>query len=153
MSLTFCKECGNQISQQAKSCPKCGAPQKKPNSTFLLLILILLAAGGGFYYWKFHDDKTERIAAATEILNNNRADIIGLATTHVENRIAKATINLGANLVTDCIIDSLAVRLADKYTLSELNDLKTKPASNIIEVTKLVTENTDVCLKCLPFQN
>jgi uncharacterized membrane protein YvbJ len=28
MALVFCRECGKQISDQAASCPHCGAPQK-----------------------------------------------------------------------------------------------------------------------------
>lgn len=30
MALIKCKECGNQISKAAESCPHCGAPNKKP---------------------------------------------------------------------------------------------------------------------------
>jgi ribosomal protein L40E len=29
MALTACKECGNEISTKAKSCPKCGQPQSR----------------------------------------------------------------------------------------------------------------------------
>lgn len=153
MALIYCKECGNQISQQARSCPKCGSPQKKSNSWILIVVIILILGGGAVFYFEQYDDRNEKIAAATEILNNNKDDIIDLSTKQVKREGLKFAINILADLSSKCIIDSLAVRLADKFSLNELNDLKTKPASNIIEVTKLVTENIDVCEKCLSFQN
>lgn len=153
MALIYCRECGNQISQQAKSCPNCGEPLKKSKVwIFILIVIIILGSGGGYFYWKLHDDRTERIAVATEILKNNRDDIIGIATQRIKKNWIKTIINIAADQGCDCIIDSLAVRLADKHTLSELNDLKIKPASNIIEVTKLVTENEEVCKECLSFK-
>ncbi len=47
MALIKCKECGNEISSKATSCPKCGAPVKAKKSlgcgcgSLLLLLLIL----------------------------------------------------------------------------------------------------------------
>jgi len=39
MALTTCKECGNQVSNKAKSCPNCGsAPKKKSNMRMMLLV-------------------------------------------------------------------------------------------------------------------
>lgn len=46
MALQKCKECGNEISSQASSCPKCGAPVKKSTkkpSGCLVLIIVLIA--------------------------------------------------------------------------------------------------------------
>lgn len=40
MALTECGECGQQISKNAKNCPKCGAPPKKKTSLFTWLVLI-----------------------------------------------------------------------------------------------------------------
>jgi predicted nucleic acid-binding Zn ribbon protein len=47
MALVKCKECGNEVSDSAKTCPKCGIekPVKKRMSMTFKLILILLAAG------------------------------------------------------------------------------------------------------------
>lgn len=46
MSLTKCKECGHEISDQAQSCPNCGAPQQKPKSKGIgcgsAIVLVLL---------------------------------------------------------------------------------------------------------------
>jgi hypothetical protein len=44
VSLTKCKECGNEISKKAKKCPQCGAPQKII-SAFTWLVLILIFFG------------------------------------------------------------------------------------------------------------
>lgn len=45
MSLINCKECKAEISDAAKTCPKCGAPVPKPTSQFTLLVAGLLAIG------------------------------------------------------------------------------------------------------------
>ena len=48
MALIKCKECGNEISKKAKTCPKCGAPVKQGSSfggllTLFVVIVILVA--------------------------------------------------------------------------------------------------------------
>ncbi len=47
MALVACKECGNEISDKAKSCPKCGAKNKKKSSfgKFWLVIFGLVLFG------------------------------------------------------------------------------------------------------------
>ena len=49
MSLINCKECGEKISDKAKCCPKCGAPNKKTNGclTAVILAFIILSIIGG----------------------------------------------------------------------------------------------------------
>lgn len=42
MALTKCKECGEEISTKAESCPKCGAKAPKKTSLFTWLILIFI---------------------------------------------------------------------------------------------------------------
>ncbi len=39
MALTKCKECGEQISTKAETCPKCGA--KPPKKTSLITWIVL----------------------------------------------------------------------------------------------------------------
>lgn len=41
MALNKCRDCGNEISSKAKSCPKCGAPNKPKKSRKLLVFLII----------------------------------------------------------------------------------------------------------------
>lgn len=45
MALVKCKECGNEISKKAKSCPQCGAPQKRQTSKLTTLILLIAVLG------------------------------------------------------------------------------------------------------------
>jgi hypothetical protein len=45
MSLTKCRECGKDVSTEAKSCPSCGAKPPKPTSVFTLI------AGGIFIFF------------------------------------------------------------------------------------------------------
>jgi ribosomal protein L40E len=42
VALKSCKECGNQISDKAESCPQCGAKQPKKTSLFTKIILGLI---------------------------------------------------------------------------------------------------------------
>ena len=42
MALVKCKECGNKVSKKAKTCPQCGAPNKKRNSPFEYFLLIVI---------------------------------------------------------------------------------------------------------------
>lgn len=54
MSLKQCKECGNQVSNKAQSCPSCGAKQPKKMGVFAWIAIIFVGflvigavAGGG----------------------------------------------------------------------------------------------------------
>lgn len=153
MGLINCKECNNQISQEATSCPKCGSPQKKSKIWIFILILIIAVLGVGYVYISSLDDRSERIALAKEILRNNKDDIVQLTTTKVENPFAKIAIGIAADISCNCLIDSLSIKLADKHTLNELNEIKVHPVNNIKEITTLIVENEEVCVKCLTFQN
>lgn len=41
MALIICKECGKEISDQAKCCPNCGLPLKKKGRGFAVASLVL----------------------------------------------------------------------------------------------------------------
>ncbi len=43
MAIKQCKECGKEVSSQAKQCPHCGAPQKKPFGIGRWLLIALAA--------------------------------------------------------------------------------------------------------------
>jgi len=40
MALVKCKECGQEVSQKAGSCPKCGAPIEKKTSLLTWIVAI-----------------------------------------------------------------------------------------------------------------
>ena len=42
MALTKCGECGDVISDKAKTCPKCGAPAKKKTSLFTWIFMVFV---------------------------------------------------------------------------------------------------------------
>lgn len=44
MSLLPCKECGQEISSDAKTCPHCGKKQKKDTGWYAIAILLFLVA-------------------------------------------------------------------------------------------------------------
>ena len=45
MALTKCKECGHDVSNKAKSCPKCGAPAPKRTSILTWIVAGILGLG------------------------------------------------------------------------------------------------------------
>jgi hypothetical protein len=47
MSTVKCRDCGNQISKKAKSCPQCGAPQRR-TSPLAWTVLILIVGWVGY---------------------------------------------------------------------------------------------------------
>ena len=42
MSLISCKECGKEISKTAKTCPNCGAKNRKSSRTPIILLLVII---------------------------------------------------------------------------------------------------------------
>lgn len=69
MALVKCKECGEEVSNKAKSCPKCGAkaPKKTSLLTWLVLILIIL----GVYVSGQSTDRTTKPSAKVSSLEKN----------------------------------------------------------------------------------
>lgn len=69
MALTKCHECGNDVSTQAKACPKCGAKVKKPRRThgrLWILLGALLAVSiivGNITTQTAADEEASRLAA------------------------------------------------------------------------------------------
>ena len=48
--MTVCKSCGSEIASSAKTCPKCGAKNKKPiykRVWFWILVAVLVLGIGG----------------------------------------------------------------------------------------------------------
>ena len=57
MALIECSECGQMVSEYAKSCPKCGNPIKSKNGLnwkkpILSIVVLLLVLGGGYAAWQ-----------------------------------------------------------------------------------------------------
>lgn len=83
MSLMKCAACGNGVSANAKACPRCGEPQKKPTSTVAIVIVCAIAA---FITWSVvRADKaaSPTIAAAVAAPEYPRAEISHPARAHV----------------------------------------------------------------------
>lgn len=66
MSLTPCRECGNQVSEDAAACPKCGAKLRQPMSRVKLLFgtLFALVVGSCVVGMQRASDAREAHAAA-----------------------------------------------------------------------------------------
>jgi hypothetical protein len=65
MALTKCKECGNEVSKSAKTCPKCGAKLK--NSVFAKVLYGLL---GFFVFAMLLDTVTTYFASKSSDFNS-----------------------------------------------------------------------------------
>jgi len=55
MALTKCKDCGNEVSKKAISCPKCGSPLKSKKKTSSFTILVLVLFGSSWLYSTVND--------------------------------------------------------------------------------------------------
>ena len=66
MALIKCAECGKEISNKAKTCPHCGAKNKKRTSpgAYIVLALILI-----FAYLYFSGDNSEQHKSASKLSN------------------------------------------------------------------------------------
>ncbi|MCE5997392.1 zinc ribbon domain-containing protein [Acinetobacter nosocomialis] len=75
MALTNCKECGAQVSTQAKNCPSCGAKVKKRSLLkwiflgFVVFIIIGIIAGEGS-----NSKGTRELSPKEEALKNTALD-------------------------------------------------------------------------------
>lgn len=74
MPLTQCRECGNEVSTEAKTCPRCGvgapAKTKKGMSKTLKYLLIIMAIG---MFANVFLIKRDRMAASSPVASTARA--------------------------------------------------------------------------------
>ena len=51
MALRACRECGTEVSTEAKTCPKCGAPSRRSVGVGGVVLRIALTAGLAWFIW------------------------------------------------------------------------------------------------------
>ena len=73
-----------------------------------------------------------------------------MSTEYVKNDIAAAFINALGDSKCDCIKEKLREKLADKYTLSELQDFDKKPLHEVQEIKNLIEQNNKELKDCFP---
>ena len=54
MALVKCKDCGAEVSTDAKACPKCGA-RMRPFPVFRAILVVILAIVGVWSYFAIRD--------------------------------------------------------------------------------------------------
>ena len=85
MALKPCKECGNEISDKAKSCPQCGAEQPKKTSFLVKVLAWIFGLGiffsiiGGIFGKNNHTDNPAATSvsdstAATEVVDQKKQE-------------------------------------------------------------------------------
>ena len=73
MAIIKCKECGTEVSDKAKVCPKCGAPVPKGTSLFTVIIgfiLVMFFVGIISSNMSSNDKTPEQIAASQKSSEN-----------------------------------------------------------------------------------
>jgi RNA polymerase subunit RPABC4/transcription elongation factor Spt4 len=70
MSLSKCKECGNDVSNQAKTCPHCGAGVRKSRWGVVILFVLIVGASASLAYTvpKLIELKDECLKARASVL-------------------------------------------------------------------------------------
>jgi hypothetical protein len=75
MALAECRECGNEISTKAKTCPQCGAPHPTlPKHSGLVGLALVALVGFGIYSYLPSPTPETRAAAATPLVAATPAD-------------------------------------------------------------------------------
>lgn len=85
MALIKCDECGKEISNQAKTCPNCGFPLKKPKKRtvnkkvliLVLLICVILGAGAAYILLRPADNEALIQLSDPKLKLENIEDILG----------------------------------------------------------------------------
>jgi hypothetical protein len=148
MTLKQPKGSGRWVSENANTFPQ----QQKSRIEKLFIIPILLGIFITLYSCGPNDDRPQRLAIATEILQNNCDDVIQLSTEHVKRKWLQIGISIVESNRCNCIVDSLIPRLADKYSLEVLKELKTKSFGDVIQTTQIIEENSEVIKDCALFK-
>ena len=77
MALTKCRECGEQVSNKAGTCPKCGCPTKGKNKSAMRLLFFLILSALGFLIYSGIrpelESAHERVAQERQQLERDRA--------------------------------------------------------------------------------
>lgn len=67
MALTPCKECGNEVSTQAETCPKCGAKVASSSAGFGGLIISVIVVAYLFYTFSNHTGSSPAMSNVSSI--------------------------------------------------------------------------------------
>lgn len=164
MALVYCRECGHQISEHAQSCPSCGAPsqphvaKKNKKNTLIGIVLLIIAISGYLYYTSqsaeiASETRQDRIDVADRLLSKDCGTLTNMSTEYVKNDLAASIMNGLGNLKCDCLKEKLREKLADKYTLTELQDFDKKPIHEVLEIKNLIEENNEELKSCFPLIN
>lgn len=89
MALINCKECGEQVSTQAASCPKCGAPvfikKKGPNGCMMTLIILVSVIILIYVLGGINSNSLNVLHAKNETVKNVDAEAKSLPTEQVKD--------------------------------------------------------------------
>jgi hypothetical protein len=156
--MIHCIDCGNQISERAKNCPKCGAPNKaKGKSTLVLALLTAVVFVFGLLFFVSNKGsadtvmtREQKLELADQLIANNCQTLANMAVEYITNDIGAAVVKSLIGLKCDCMREKLREKMADKFTLFELHRFGEQPIHQIVEIKTLIQENHLEVLDCYP---
>ena len=132
--MAFCTNCGTQLSDGAKFCPKCGNPcgetsyntteescsksknSKKPLIMTLAVIIILALLAGGWYFWKNQSDGYSLEGLAKVINNYDHIDNFYEGMARVTKDDKTGFIDKMGNEVIPCKYDPLEIDANQEFS-------------------------------------
>ena len=99
------------------------------------------------------DNRQERIDLADRLLSKDCSMITNMSTEYIKNDVAASILNALGDSKCNCIREKLREKLADKYTLPDLQDFDEKPIHLATEIKKLIEENNEELKECFPLIN
>lgn len=163
MALIHCRTCGNKISEAAASCPGCGEPNKvenkKSSNTALWIVLFVIVIGGGFgaYFLlnnpsadsSLGDTREARLLIAGEMLSQNCQTLANMSSEYIKRPVVAMLVKAVATDRCGCVMEPLKIKLADKYSLEELEALRKQPLHELAEIRDMITGSEEEIVNCL----
>ncbi len=115
--MTVCKSCGAQIASSAKTCPNCGAKNKKPiykRAWFIILIILVVLGIGGAAMGGGDDAPSDTAPAANVENDSNTGSDEGAKATEKATEKAVEYEEISADQLADDL-EANAASAKDKY--------------------------------------
>lgn len=113
MAMMKCRECGEKLSNKAKTCPNCGAPNKI-KSHLMSFFLVVLMSGFAFSYYTtetYYPSSSNVVSAAKSYKKGVTLDVSKVV---ADNRLVKYKFN-GKNAVKSILKDPDSAKFGSLY--------------------------------------
>lgn len=137
MALIRCRECNNEISNKAKSCPNCGAPNKKPTSivTKLLAYILLIPFAVLFIFNMVYDPTPPPVREMA-------TPPVDTSTPSKSAEITEQVIDQVRGYISEGRLGT-AISTAEKYDMSQSAELKQLHDDAVVTLAAKKQETAD----------